>query len=119
MKLAIAACLFVAACTASPDPAASGDGPDGGAAAVVQVECASSTIAATVTTSGFAYSPSSVSIGVGEVVELHPTSAHDVVSSDNLFSVGFGGDSCFRFDQAGSYDFFCAPHQFHGTINVE
>lgn len=109
--------LGTVACTAPAEkPSAlvdAGDSP------VARVDCASATIAATITTSGFAYSPSEVTIGVGDVVELHPSSSHNAVSSDGFFSVGFGEDACLRFDQAGAYDFLCTPHQFHGTINVE
>jgi len=74
---------------------------------------------ATVTTDGFAYSPVTTTISVGEVVRFTPASDHDVNSESNDFSVGFGGTACFRFDVVGSYGFECTPHQFTGTIIVQ
>lgn len=102
-----------------------GDGDDATApdastaAAVTEVDCASATIAELIVTDGAAYSPNAVTISAGEVVRFQPAATHDVASNDGLFSVGFGGDGCFRFDEAGSYTFHCTPHGFSGTVTVQ
>jgi plastocyanin len=51
-------------------------------------------------------------------------SAHNVVSGlpghpDGRFTADFGTKTCIRFDEPGSYPFFCGPHRFTGVIVVE
>ncbi len=107
--------------------ACSGGGDDGGSAPdaepivsnVTEVDCASATIAGTITTSGFTFSPDSLTISVGEVVEFDPMSSHDVNGTDPGLTVGLDGDACFSFDAAGTYDFHCTPHGFTGEIIVQ
>ena len=81
--------------------------------------CEGQTIAATITTVGFAYSPDAVTVNVGDIVELHPSSEHDAVATDGSFSVGFGVDACLQMNEPAVHDFFCEPHNFHGTITVQ
>jgi plastocyanin len=40
-------------------------------------------------------------------------------SPDDNFRAPFGTATCVRFDEAGTYPFFCEPHQFTGQIVVE
>jgi plastocyanin len=109
--------LALAACGGGGDDASTPDASSG--ADVQEVSCTGATIAVTFTTSGFAYSPASDTISVGEIVRFSPEASHDVVSNDSLFSVGLGGDGCFQFNTAGTYVFHCTPHGFTGTLTVE
>jgi plastocyanin len=103
------------ACAADPAPG----GADAAPSSVVEVDCASVTPVESITTSGFAYSPSAVTIAVGDVVEFRPTSSHDARALDGSFRVGFGERACLRFDAPGTFEFECSPHHFTGTITVE
>jgi plastocyanin len=118
MKLA-ALLLLVAAC-GSPAPSDDSAAPDGHAEPVTRLaSCSGVNIAATITTVGFAYSPTAVTVNVGDVVEIHPGTDHDAVATDGSFSVGFGVDACLQMNEAAVHDFFCEPHRFHGTITVQ
>jgi plastocyanin len=95
------------------------DAPPGGAG-VTEVSCSGGTIAVTVTTPGNRFDPMSSTIQRGQIVRFDPAAGHDVASdSGGLFDVGFGGEGCFRFDDAGSFGFRCTPHGFRGTIVVQ
>lgn len=72
---------------------------------------------AVVTTQNSAYVPMMTSIVEGDIVQFTPEGIHDV-NGGAVFSVGFGGNKCFRFDVAGSYPFHCTSHPFTGTITV-
>lgn len=90
-------------------------GPDAGPPPVVQVTCPADP-AVTVTTPGYFYDPDQATIAVGQVVRFDPSTSHDVRSDTGLFTVPYGGDRCFRFDEAGTYPYHCTPHRFTGTI---
>jgi plastocyanin len=101
----------------------SGGGDDSSAAPdanqdVVSVTCPGAP-AATFVTSGFAYSPTTATVSVGDIVEFHPGTGHDVNDANNAFHVGLGGDACFQFMAADSYTFHCSIHNFEGTLNVQ
>jgi plastocyanin len=83
---------------------------------VVEVDCATATIAATVSTAVNAYDPDTTTISVGQVVRFNPAASHDVSNAD--FRVPFGGNRCFRFDAAASYTIVCTAHGFTGTVVV-
>lgn len=99
-----------------PTPDAPASAADAAAAAVVEVTCPGAPDAL-VTTQGFAFSPVTTTIGVGGIVRFTPAADHNVVGDGIV--VGFGGDTCFRFDAAGTYDFVCTPHGFQGHIEVQ
>lgn len=108
--------LGAAACggggDASPDAAPNDD--------VSAVTCPG-TPAAIFTTSGFAYSPTSASVNVDDIVEFHPMTGHDVNddAAPPRFHVDFAGDKCFQFHTAGTYMFHCSAHLFEGTLTVQ
>ncbi len=83
---------------------------------VVNVDCAGATIAATISTSGFAFDPESSTISVGEIVHFTPATGHNVVGDG--WSVPTSGDECFRFDVEGLQEFSCTIHGFTGTLQV-
>lgn len=116
-----AALALLAACGDGGGGGDDAQAPDANAnpADIQSVACAGATIAATVTTTGFAYSPTQTTISAGEIVQFMPMATHDVASDDDLFSVGFGGNGCFQFNTAGTFQFRCTPHQFTGQIIVQ
>ena len=123
-KLTVALFLVLGGC--GDDGGGGDDQPDidAGAEAVESVSCTGATIAQTITTDGFAYSPVDSTISVGEIVQFSPLATHDVQSGnpgspDGLFTVGLGGTGCFQFNEAGDYPFHCGPHQFAGSLTVE
>ncbi len=120
--------MVIAACGSSssktPDAAVKHDAP----AASVQMVTCPATPAATVTTSGFAYSPATTTIMQGQVVQFTMPSSHDVVPghmpsdstiSDSGVNVNFSETKCLMFTQTGMYGFHCMPHSFNGTVIVQ
>lgn len=111
----LASALALAAC-----------GDDGGstpaidaASSVTKVPCAGATVAATVTTVGFAYDPASTTVTTGQIVKFTMPGDHNAVSNSGLFRADFNAETCLRFDAAGSFPFHCEPHNFAGTIVVQ
>jgi plastocyanin len=94
-------------------------------AGVTEVACAGATIASEVSAPGFAFTITVPTIAVDAVVRFTMPATHSAVSGspagtdDGKFSVGFSTTKCFRFTAAGSYPFWCNPHQFTGTITVQ
>ena len=93
------------------------------AAAVVEVPCPAS-VASEVTAPGFAFTITDSTVAVGAVVRFTMPASHSAVSgatpgvADGLFTVGFNQTKCLRFTVAGTYPFWCNPHQFTGSITV-
>jgi plastocyanin len=124
-RLALLA-LLMAACggsSSTTDAPAAHDSPP---SAVQAVTCPG-TPAATVMTSGFAYSPMTTTITQGQIVQFVMPSAHNVTPghvpadstiTDAGLSVNFSETKCLMFTQPGMYGFHCLPHSFNGTIVV-
>ena len=78
-----------------------------------------------VTIAGFAYDPATVEVGTGDTVTWTNDDdvPHTVDARGGEFSSGNldpGDDFTFTFDTAGSYDYFCAIHDFMaGTVTVD
>lgn len=120
MKRYLPALLLIAACGGDDAAGDDVDAPDAAPSNVTEVSCGGATIAAEITTDGFAYSPTSATISVGEIVHFMPaSSSHDVNGDDPNLTVGLGGNKCFSFDAAGTYGFHCTPHGFQGSIIVQ
>jgi len=91
---------------------------------VVTVACDGSEVG-TITTSGFAYSPSSLTINQNDVVKFVMISGmnHNVVpnstGSDPGLQVDFGETACLQFTATGTFGFRCGPHNFMGSITVQ
>ena len=69
-----------------------------------------------ITTSGFAFSPATTNVTPGTVVKFTMPLDHNAISNDGLFTADFSGDTCVRFDSAGTYRFHCGPHAFVGSV---
>lgn len=105
----------------APDAPTDPDAPPQGAVQVVA--CDGAAIAADVITVGSSYDPSSVSIVAGEIVRFSFGGSHDAQSGvagqpTSDFYIDFGDSACVRFNEAGSYPFFCTLHHFTGEITV-
>ena len=119
--------VVLAACggdSKTPDAAVTADSRP----ATVQMVTCPATPAATVTTSGFAYSPATTTITQGQIVKFMPAIDHNVVPghiptdttiADPGLNVTFGATTCLMFTQSGMYGFHCGPHQFNGTVVVQ
>lgn len=107
---------------------ACGGGGDAPSAAVPGVGSGASTDSASVTIERSRFEPTEVAIGAGGTVEftnLDPFD-HTVTAADaspvEFDSGPFGQDETFtqQFDEAGSYDYFCAIHPtMRATVTVE
>lgn len=106
-------------------PATDAPTTDAPAATVVEVACAGATIASEVTAPGFSFTITDPTIAVDAIVRFSMPGSHSAVSgspagtSDGQFTVSFNETKCFRFTAAGTYPFWCNPHQFTGTITVQ
>lgn len=72
-----------------------------------------------------AYSPMSSTISVNGIVKFVISSAHDVTpnpiggTTDPGLVVASDTTKCLQFTQAGTYNFYCTPHGFTGSIVVQ
>ncbi|MBA3391335.1 MAG: hypothetical protein H0T89_01770 [Deltaproteobacteria bacterium] len=103
------------------------DAPPDAATAVQRVDCATATIARTVTTtdSPQAFVPNTVTINVNQVIRFQPGSSHNVIPHPTLPSDpgfrngGFGEVACLRFTTAGQFNWRCQPHaSMTGVVTV-
>jgi plastocyanin len=129
MRSLACALILLAACgddgggMAMPDAPKSIDAPS---ATVTEVDCATVTPAATVTTTdaSFMFMPMATTISVGQVVKFTTSLSHDVVpnpaaaKTDPGITVGFGKTACLKFSATGTFGFMCMPHGFVGTVTV-
>lgn len=98
-------------------------GVDGAAATVVEVTPCTGETATVTTDATFKYTPMATTINQGQIVKFVMDPSHDVAPSptrpsDPGLRVGFGATKCLRFTQQGTFNFFCSPHGFTGTITV-
>jgi plastocyanin len=126
-RLALAAALALAACGGDDvdnqqqmDAAVQADA----AANVVALATCPTSVAATMTTGASAFSPTSSTVSVGQVVKLTSTVGHNVVpntlvNTDSALMVGQNATKCFQFNTAGTYGIACGFHGFAGTITVQ
>jgi plastocyanin len=124
------AALFVAlgACGGSgggdDDGGDDAPGVDAPAATVVEVSpCPATPDKEVLTDATFKYQPQMTTITQGQVVKFTMDPSHDVAPSRNMptdpgLRVGFGATKCLRFTATGTFNFFCTPHGFTGSITV-
>ena len=116
-------CLVLAGCGSSSDD--SGTTPS----TVTVVDCSTITSAVTVTaTPQYAFTPSSVTIPVNNVVRWISDSnlAHTVTSgtgppTDGKFDQPLttnGSTVCLQFTVAGTYNYYCTPHYSMGMTGI-
>jgi plastocyanin len=113
--------------------AACGSSSGGGSAAVQAVSCGSVSADKTISVTDFAFTPSSVTVAVNNVVKWTSSGAatHTVTSGisgvpDGNFDSGdltIGRSVCFQFMSAGSFPYFCKYHyatnNMTGTVTVQ
>jgi len=119
-KALIASLASILALAACGDDGGSTPAVDAATASVVKVACPGATISATVTAPGFMFMPEDSTVAAGQIVKFTMPGEHNAQSDTaGLFRADFAGDSCFRFDVAGTYGFHCVPHSFTGSIVVQ
>jgi plastocyanin len=89
----------------------------------VMVVTCPATVASEVSAPGFAFTITDATINVGDVVRFTMPGFHSAVSGppgqpDGIFRVDFNQTACLQFTAAGSFPFYCDPHQFTATITV-
>ena len=87
---------------------------------ITATTAAPATSAATVRTDGYAFTPTSIKISVGQSVAFVASSSHDVTWRNGDPGRDATGAAYSRtFSTAGSYSFFCSIHEeMTGTITV-
>jgi amicyanin len=110
------------AAPAPPEPQLLGEEGAGKAGAKPKAIAAAS---GSVTIADFTFSPSSISVDVGDTVTWNnngPT-PHSATANDGSFDTGIlrkGQSGSHTFDQAGTYSYVCTPHPFmKGTVVVQ
>ncbi len=88
-----------------------------------EVPCAGATIAATITTSKSDFAPEHVTIPAGAIVRFQPLNPHDATagtfaSPEPWFRIDGNTTGCVRFDEPGTYPFFCSAHPFSMTGEI-
>ena len=100
---------------------------DAAPATVVVVPCAGANIASDVSAPGFAYIITDSTIAVNAIARFTMPGIHNAISgtvnggvptADGQFRVEFNQVKCLRFTTAGSFPFYCVPHQFTGALTV-
>lgn len=106
--------------TGTPDAAS----PDAPPAAVVEEVACPATPASEVSAPGFSFVITTASVPINSIVRFTMPGSHSAVSGetagtdDGQFRVNFNETKCLRFTTAGTYGFWCNPHQFTGSITV-
>lgn len=122
----LAVLIAFAACGGSDSPGTADAAVDGAGPSVRTVTCPPGQ-QPTVTTSeanDTSYTPSSVTISVGGIVQFVMSPSHNVApntirASDPGLHVDFGKTACLEFDKAGTFSFICTAHGFAGTVVVQ
>jgi plastocyanin len=94
------------------------------AAKVVALATCPATVTATMTTNAAAFSPTSSTVSVGDVVKLTATVGHKIIPNtlqptDSALNVAQGATKCFQFMATGTYGIACEFHGFAGSITVQ
>ncbi|MEZ4369099.1 MAG: hypothetical protein R2939_22870 [Kofleriaceae bacterium] len=121
MTRSLALLTMLAACGSDPAPGGADAAPAADAAPVAaaeEINCPA-TVAADVGVAAGQYDPSAVTVAPGEVVRFTTSVEHSARAVDaTLFDIPFGVTACVRFNQVGTYGFYCTAHGFTGTVTV-
>ncbi|HWU88800.1 MAG TPA: hypothetical protein VN253_16150 [Kofleriaceae bacterium] len=115
--------LLVLAACGGGGGAADAQAADTAGPAVTAVTCPA-TPAATFTTSGASFNPSSATVGHGQIVKFESLADHpigpfpDPSMTDPALVIPETQTKCFRFDRAGTFKFICMHHFYLGTLTV-
>ena len=113
------------ATTDGPPRDAAIDAPPDAPTAVRRVPCPA-TPEATIMTASFMWTPSSLSVNVGDIVKVMPESFHRMIphptkpTDDGMNSGSTGEVRCLQFTTTGEFNYVCAPHPqaMQGVVNV-
>ena len=107
-----------------PPRDAAPDAPTDAPTAVRRVDCPAQPNA-TVTTSGFMFTPMNITIKANEIVRFAPASEHNVIphptkpSDPGLRTGQLGEVRCLQFTTTGTYNYRCQPHGgMEGSVQV-
>ena len=104
------------------DAAASADAsvePDAEPSTVVLIPCTGVTPDAEIGTAGFAFSPNTRTVGVGDTIRFTPTGSHNMTSDTGEFATPTSQVACLHFTATGAFPFFCSVHpSMMGTVTV-
>lgn len=124
MKLT-AVLVCVAACGGDPKtpPVDMAANIDAKPATAVETACGSEIATVMAPAGSLAYMPAATTITQGQVVKfempaIHDVNPHPTLPTDSGLRVPFSSTKCFRFTAAGTFNFFCRPHGFAGSITV-
>ena len=117
--------VALAACGGSSEPPPPEPDAPPSSALMEVTPCAgeAATVTANPSDQATMYTPPMTTITMGQIVKFEMPAAHNVtphptMPSDPNLRVNFGQTKCFRFVQTGSFNFFCTPHSFRGTVTV-
>jgi plastocyanin len=117
---ALSLLVALAACGGGgDDPAADArpGPPDAQSSSVIMMSCTGVTPDATITTSGFAFSPADLTITVGQIVRFTPGGSHDMTGAG--IATVTGQETCLEFTEAGTFEYICSVHPtMEGTVTV-
>jgi len=121
IRTSLALMIALAACSSS-----SSNTPDSNTATVMAVTCPPGATLPTIATdeNTNAFTPSTTSIGVGEIVKFAMSASHNVApdphkATDAGLVVGLGATACLMFTKAGTFNFECGIHLFEGAVTVQ
>ncbi len=107
------------------NPDAPPSAPDATPSTVLVIACGGVTPDATISTTGFAFTPADVTISAGQVVQFAPTGPHNMTagvpgSPTGDFATTTSMETCLRFTAAGDFPFYCSVHPtMLGSVTVQ
>ena len=105
--------------TPHPDGTPADARPDAMPSTVMEVSCAGVTPAATIGTSGLAFSPTTATLTAGDILQFTPSGTHNMTADDGAFATTTGQIACLQFTAPGSFPFHCSVHpSMQGTVTV-
>lgn len=126
LRASLSLLITLAACSDSGSTPDAAKPADATPASVVAATCPSGTVPTISATNGndISFTPSSVTISIGQIVKFTMPSTHNVVPNplanpDPGLKVNFNETKCLMFTKAGTFGFQCMPHGFGGTVVVQ
>lgn len=126
-KMLLVLAIAVSACGGDDGGTSTPKDSSGSNTATVQKVTCSGTPAKVTADAGqmtkYTYSTgATLSVSVGDLVEFQMPANHNVrpgSGTDPALTVDYSQDVCFKFTKAGTYNFYCQPHGFTGSLTVQ